>query len=118
MNPARSPFPDPVSVRPLLRSIVKELRERLPIAHRLEARMRLLSSPGGWSGQALQARAELAAERRALCRIERELEELGWSWEPDGQGIRLIRRLPRGLECLSWDPERTGFWPRPELSST
>ncbi len=118
MNPTRSPFPDPVRVRPLLRAIVKELRERLPVAHRLEARMRLLAAPGTLSSAALELRAELAAERRALCRIECELEELGWSWEPDGQRIRLIRHLPRGLECLSWDPERTGFWPRPELSST
>ncbi len=115
MHATRPPLTDPVRVRPLLRAIVRELRERLPRAHRLEARMRALESSGGWTPAALGVRAELAQERRAFEAIEKELDDLGWTWEEDGTDVRLIAPVARGLECLSWQPDRTGFWPLPEV---
>jgi hypothetical protein len=116
MNAFRPPLPDPVRVRPLLRAIVRELRERLSVAHRLVARMHSLETGGERTPASLGVRAELAQERQALHAIDRELERLGWTWEEDGTRVRLLRRLAHGLESLSWEPERTGFWPRPEVS--
>ena len=111
MSSRIQPVHDPVSVKPLLRSIAREIRERRERIQILEARMEALGhAPGRTHDELLELRAELAEHRRGLRLANKELEELGWTLQ-EGETPMLVMPTGGGIERLSWEPDKTGYYP-------
>lgn len=96
---------------PLVRSIAREVRDRVHAISVLEAQ---LASRGSGAGEeaikeAHEIEARLACARREHRLAEKELMRLGWIVER-AEPMRLLYHGEEGRADLTWQPEDTSFY--------
>lgn len=104
-------------ILPLLRSIAREIRDRTEAVRALEKRRAAFEGTPTIHAEDLRlVDAALAAHRRELRRVEKELARLGCSVDEDDPLRILVPREGRAY-TFSWHLDDTQFRPRPFADS-
>jgi hypothetical protein len=103
---------------PLLKSITKEMEERVAAIRRLEAQVETISAGGRDKGNVeLDLQAELATQRRELRLAGKELERLGCIVDPTHPQRVLIPGSDGNIERgFRWDLDATGIYRLPDTT--
>ena len=110
-------FKAALRVVPLLRSIAREMKERVRAIAELESRSESSGNECRARGiDAASLEAQLSLHRRELRRVEKELASLGWARDED-HPLRLLLRRADGGTQIAWRPEDTGFYRVPADST-